>query len=79
MLTGIRIAIGRGIVGVVVGEIFGARAGLGYLIFTSGQPFDVPALFVGVFTLAFFGVILTFLAELTERWALKWRRSIPGH
>jgi ABC-type nitrate/sulfonate/bicarbonate transport system permease component len=78
MLTGIRIAIGRGIVGVVVGELFGARAGLGYLIFTSGQTFDVPALFVGVIALAFFGVTLTFLAELIERRALRWRRSIPG-
>ena len=32
LLTGIRLAIGRAIVGVVVGELFGANAGLGYLI-----------------------------------------------
>lgn len=74
MLTGIRLGIGRGIVGVVVGELFGARAGLGYLIFTSGQTFDVPALFVGIITLALMGVILTFAAQLVERYALRWRR-----
>ncbi len=74
MLTGIRLGIGRGIVGVVVGELFGARAGLGYLIFTSGQTFDVPALFVGIITLAAMGVALTFAAELVERRALRWRR-----
>lgn len=76
MLTGIRLGIGRGIVGVVVGELFGARAGLGYLIFTAGQTFDVPSLFVGVITLAVAGVGLTFAAELVERRALRWRRSI---
>jgi len=76
MLTGIRLGIGRGIVGVVVGELFGARAGLGYLIFTSGQTFDVPALFVGIITLAVMGVGLTFAAELVERHALRWRRAV---
>ena len=76
MLTGIRLGIGRGIVGVVVGELFGARAGLGYLIFTAGQTFDVPSLFVGVITLAVAGVGLTFAAELVERHALRWRRTI---
>lgn len=74
MLTGIRLGIGRGIVGVVVGELFGARAGLGYLIFTAGQTFDVPALFVGIITLAVMGVGLTFAAQLVERHALRWRR-----
>lgn len=78
MLTGIRLAIGRGIVGVVVGELFGARAGLGYLIFTAGQTFDVPSLFVGVLTLALAGVLLTSAAELVERHALRWRRPILG-
>ena len=76
MLTGIRLGIGRGIVGVVVGELFGARAGLGYLIFISGQTFDVPALFVGIITLAILGVGLTFAAELVEHRALRWRRVV---
>jgi NitT/TauT family transport system permease protein len=76
MLTGVRLAIGRGIVGVVVGELFGSQAGLGYLIFTAGQTFDVPTLFVGVIMLAIAGVGLTFAAEMVERHALRWRRSI---
>jgi NitT/TauT family transport system permease protein len=76
MLTGIRLGIGRGIVGVVVGELFGARAGLGYLIFTAGQTFDVPALFVGILTLAAMGVGLTLAAQLVEQRALRWRRAV---
>jgi NitT/TauT family transport system permease protein len=76
ILTGIRLGIGRGIVGVVVGELFGSQAGLGFLIYTSGQTFDVPTLFVGIVTLAVAGVGLTFAAELVERHALRWRRTV---
>jgi ABC-type nitrate/sulfonate/bicarbonate transport system permease component len=46
------------------------------LIYTSGQTFDVPSLFVGIVTLAVAGVGLTFAAELVERHALRWRRTI---
>src|SRR5262249_18049183 len=35
IVAGLRLGIGRGLVGVVVGEFIGARAGLGYLIFRS--------------------------------------------
>jgi len=74
VITGIRLAIGRGIVGVVVGELFGARAGLGFLIFTSGQTFDVPALFLGVVILALAGVALTAAMKWVERRVAGWRR-----
>lgn len=73
VITGIRLAIGRAIVGVVVGELFGARAGLGFLIFTSGQTFDVPALFLGVLILALAGVALTSGMKWIEGRVAGWR------
>jgi NitT/TauT family transport system permease protein len=73
VITGIRLAIGRAIVGVVVGELFGARAGLGFLIFTSGQTFDVPALFLGVLLLAIAGVVLTSAMKWVEARVAGWR------
>jgi len=76
MLTGMRLAIGRGIVGVVVGEILGSQAGLGYLILVAGQSFDVPNLFVGVVALAIAGISLTFLAQFAEQYATRWRRVV---
>lgn len=75
VITGIRLAIGRAIVGVVVGELFGARAGLGFLIFTAGQTFDVPQLFVGVITLALAGILLTLGMKWIENKVAKWRRQ----
>jgi ABC-type nitrate/sulfonate/bicarbonate transport system permease component len=73
VLTGVRLAIGRAIVGVVIGEVFGASAGLGYLIYTSGQTFDVPALFVGVLCLAVAGVALTWALQALERRLVRWK------
>jgi ABC-type nitrate/sulfonate/bicarbonate transport system permease component len=75
VLTGIRLAIGRAIVGVVVGELFGANAGLGFLIFTSGQTFDVPTLFSAVLCLAFAGVLLTWLVQRLEMRLARWKHS----
>jgi NitT/TauT family transport system permease protein len=75
VLTGIRLAIGRAIVGVVVGELFGANAGLGFLIFTSGQTFDVPTLFSAVLCLAFAGVFLTWLVQRLETSLVRWKHS----
>ncbi len=75
VLTGIRLAIGRAIVGVVVGEMFGASAGLGFLIYTSGQTFDVPTLFAAVLCLAFAGVLLTWLVQKLETSLARWKHS----
>lgn len=76
VLTGIRLAIGRAIAGVVVGEMFGARAGLGYLIYTSSQTFDVPSLFAGVLCLAVIGVSLTSLLQGLEGRLVRWKPPV---
>ena len=62
IVAGLRLGIGRGLVGVVVGEFIGARAGLGYLIFRSSQAFQIDAMWVGVFLLAGTGVVAVIVA-----------------
>ncbi len=76
VVTGLRLAVGRAIVGVVVGELFGARAGLGFLIFTAGQTFDTPSLFVGVITLAFIGMGLTLGIRAVEDRISGWKGTV---
>lgn len=56
IIAGLRLSVARALVGVVVAELFGARAGLGFLILMSAQNFDTPALFVGVIIFAIAGV-----------------------
>lgn len=57
ILTGIRLAYGRGLVGVVVGELIGATAGIGWLIYRSGQVLNTTRLLVGVVVLMLAGVV----------------------
>jgi NitT/TauT family transport system permease protein len=72
-VAGLRLGIGRGLVGVVVGELFGARAGIGYLITVSSQIFDMGALFASAMILAIAGVLSTEAIRVVERKVAPWR------
>lgn len=76
IVTGFRLAVGRGIVGVVVAEFFGSRAGLGYLILVSSQSFAMDRLLLAVLVLAFTGVIGIGLVERLERRLAPWREEV---
>ena len=73
IVSGMRQSVGRGLVGVVVGELFGAKAGLGNIITTASSVFDMPTLFVAVVTLALSGVVLTGLLRGFELRLAAWR------
>ena len=74
IVAGLRLGIGRGLVGVVVGEFIGARAGLGFLIFRSSQAFQIDAMWVGVFLLAGTGVLAVIVLQKVERRMAPWRQ-----
>jgi NitT/TauT family transport system permease protein len=59
ILAGLKLGIGRGLIGVVVAELFGSRAGLGRLISQSADAFNMPELFAGVVVLAIAGIVMT--------------------
>jgi NitT/TauT family transport system permease protein len=59
IMTGLKLGIGRGLIGVVVAELFGARAGLGFLISESAAVFNMPNLFAAVVVLAAAGILMT--------------------
>jgi len=72
VIAGIRLGVGRGIVGVVVGELFGADNGLGIFIFEAGQTFDAAPQFLGILILCFAGMFLTGLLHWVERVIAPW-------
>lgn len=78
ILAGLRLGVARGLVGVVVGEMIGARAGLGYLIIVSAQTFDTAGVFLGVLILAISGVIVVELLKMLERWQAPWQNLGAG-
>jgi NitT/TauT family transport system permease protein len=75
ILTGLRLGVGRGLVGVVVGEMVAAQAGIGFMLSRAGATFQTDKVFVGVVILALFGWGLTALLEALERRFDGWR---PG-
>jgi NitT/TauT family transport system permease protein len=73
IVAGMRQAVGKGLIGVVVGELFGAKAGLGNVITSASSVFDMPTLFVAVVTLAVAGVTMTAALRVFEVRLSSWR------
>ena len=73
IVAGLRLSVARALVGVVVAEMFGARAGLGFLILNSAQSFDTAGVFVGVIILAIAGVLSVELLKWLEAKLAPWR------
>ena len=72
MVTGLRLAIGRALIGVIVAEFFTAFAGLGHLIVTNANSFRTDRTFVPILVIAVLGVLLTALLEFAERRVVRW-------
>jgi NitT/TauT family transport system permease protein len=72
IVTGIRIAIGRGLVGIVVAEFYTALAGLGFLIVANANEFRTDRVMVPVVMLMVLGVLFTKGVELVERRLSPW-------
>jgi ABC-type nitrate/sulfonate/bicarbonate transport system permease component len=73
ILTGIRQGVALGLIGVVVGEMFGGSEGVGFIVAYGGQTFQTDTVFVGVIIIATAGMLLTFLTERLERRFSRWR------
>lgn len=73
MMAGIRLGIGRAIIGMVVAEFFTAINGLGALIIKYGNQFETAAMFVPILCLMLMGVVYTTIALRFEHWVAPWR------
>ena len=75
LLAGLRLAIGRALVGAVVAEFFISIDGLGYFILFQSRTFHHDAAFVAVLLLAGFAVGMDALIGWFTRRHLRWYRS----
>lgn len=73
LLAGLRLAIGRGMIGIVVGEIYGSSSGVGAMINQAGARFQTDRVFVGVLTIVAAGMLLVHLVQRIERRVEAWR------
>jgi sulfonate transport system permease protein len=72
IVTGIRLAVGRGMIGMVLADLYTAISGIGYLIVRTASTFQVDKMFVPIVTLGLLGVTLTALLRMAEKRVAPW-------
>jgi ABC-type nitrate/sulfonate/bicarbonate transport system permease component len=73
IVAGARIAVGRALIGVLVGEFFAASEGIGYAISRFGDLFALDRMFACIIVIMVIAVALTEGIRWTERAAFPWR------
>ena len=72
IVTGLRLALGRGLIGMVLADLYTAISGIGYLIVRTAATYQVNKMFVPIVTLGLLGVTLTWLLRVLERAVAPW-------
>ena len=82
IVTGIRLAIGRALIGVIVGEMYAQTEGLGVMIDKAEAALASDRMLFGVLIFTIAGIITTEAVGVIERYLQRWRPSIDveeGH
>jgi len=74
MMTGVRQAIGRALVGMIAAEFFLSATGLGQVIMGASQDFDTAGVFASIFVIGLIGIALTRLGLNIEQRFAHWRQ-----
>jgi NitT/TauT family transport system permease protein len=72
IVTGLRLALGRGLIGMVLADLYTAISGIGYLIVRTASTYQVDKMFVPIVTLGLLGVSLTALLRFVEIKVAPW-------
>jgi len=76
ILTGLRLAVGRALIGVFVGELYAATAGIGFMVTVAGATFQTDKVFVGILIFIIVGLVGTDALDRVERRFDKWRPKV---
>jgi NitT/TauT family transport system permease protein len=72
IIAGMRLAVGRGLIGMVLADLYTAISGIGYLIVRNASTYRVDRMFVPIVTLGILGILFTTLVTFIERRAVPW-------
>jgi NitT/TauT family transport system permease protein len=78
IMAGIRLAVGRAVVGMVIAEFFTSISGLGAIIINSANNFDTATMFVPILVLMVLAIGLNDLIGWIERRVAPWQAEIAG-
>lgn len=73
IVAGLRLALGRALIGVIVGELFSSTAGLGFHISYFGAKLRFADVFASLFVIVALGVGMTQAIRLVESRLLTWK------
>jgi ABC-type nitrate/sulfonate/bicarbonate transport system permease component len=73
VVAGLKIGMGIALLVIVSAEFVGARSGIGYLIWTSWQVFQVEKMYVGLLVSAVLGFASAILLNYLERVVIPWK------
>ena len=75
VMAGIRLAIGRALIGIITAEMFTAVTGLGALLIRYSSALATDKFFVPVIALALLGVVMSSAVEKLQKWLAPWKES----
>jgi NitT/TauT family transport system permease protein len=75
IMAGVRLAVGRALIGIITAEMFAAVTGLGALLIRYSSALATDKFFVPVIFLALLGVILTRAVEYLEKRFAPWKET----
>jgi len=78
IMAGIKLAVGRAVVAMVIAEFFTAISGLGGIIINSANNFDTARMFVPVIVLMVLATALNGLVGWIERRVAPWQTEMSG-
>lgn len=76
LIAGLRLGYSRSVVTIMVAELFGAEAGIGYMIDHATQTFHVAEMMVGISLLTIMGIAGNEALKFVERWATPYRKTL---
>lgn len=75
LFTGLEISIGIAFIVLIAAEFVGAKSGLGSIIWSSWQLFDVAPMYVAILCVSVLGYVLTTLLRYVAHWVMPWQRT----
>lgn len=76
IITGLRLGVGRALIGVVIGELFAASAGLGYFIHVTASGLQIDKMMFAVFLISAAGLATNAALSAIERRMEHWRPAM---
>jgi ABC-type nitrate/sulfonate/bicarbonate transport system permease component len=76
MITGLRLGVGRALIGIAIAEIYAAAAGVGYFIHIAGATLQIDKMFVAILIISITGLSANLFFSALERRYSGWRPAL---